>query len=99
LWDAIFGRRSRRVAAGATFRCVEGAGRAAGSPDNAHSTVFFMWNDEGTYMLKKPDGPPAQVSVRTMSPDDLIAHAERCKVKIKDGRTDFPRDFPAYAGQ
>ena len=148
LWDAIFGRRSRRVAAGATFRsgtfsfqskldpqplspleeamliastgitglpywdnpyetadgkpllgtpCVEGAGRAAGSPDNAHSTVFFMWNDEGTYMLKTPDGPPAKASVRTMSPDDLVAHAERCKVKIKDGRTDFPRDFPAYA--
>ena len=33
-----------------------------------------------------------------MSPDDLIAHAERCKVKIKDGRLEFPRDFPAYAG-
>ena len=33
-----------------------------------------------------------------MSADDLIAHAERCKVKIKDGRLEFPRDFPAYAG-
>ena len=95
LWDAIFGRRSRRVAAGSAFRsgslsfsrsssrsrspgwrrrtdrghgrdrpallgqplrnrgrqtllgtpCVEGSGRAAGSPDNAQSTVFFMWED------------------------------------------------------
>jgi hypothetical protein len=32
-----------------------------------------------------------------MSADDLIAHAERCKVKVKDGRVDFPRSFPAYA--
>ena len=56
-----------------------------------------MWNDEGTYLLKKPDGPAARANVRTMSADDLIAHAERCKVKVKDGRLDFPRDFPAYA--
>jgi hypothetical protein len=149
LWDAIFGRRSRRVAAGSAFRsgslsfqsklepqplsrleeayliaatgvtglpywdnpyetadgkpllgtpCVEGSGRAAGSPDNAQSTVFFMWNDEGTYVLKRPDDPGPQLNVRTMSADDLIAHAERCKVKIKDGRVEFPRDFPAYAG-
>src|SRR5688500_8519532 len=60
--------------------CVEGSGRAAGSPDNAQSTVFFMWNDEATYMLKKPDGPAPRGDVRTMSADDLIAHAERCKV-------------------
>ena len=149
LWDAIFRRRSRRVAAGSAFRsgtlsfqskldpqplsrleeayliaatgvtglpywdnpyetaggkpllgtpCVEGSGRAAGSPDNAQSTVFFMWNDDGTYMLKRPDDPGPQLNVRTMSADDLIAHAERCKVKIKDGRLEFPRDFPAYAG-
>jgi hypothetical protein len=78
--------------------CVEGSGRAAGSPDNAQSTVFFMWNDEGTYMLKRPDDPGPQLNVRTMPADDLIAHAERCKVKIKDGRLEFPRDFPAYAG-
>ena len=116
LWDAIFGRRSRRVAAGSAFRSgtlsfqskldpqplsrleEEGSGRAAGSPDNAQSTVFFMWNDDGTYMLKRPDDPGPQLNVRTMSADDLIAHAERCKVKIKDGRLEFPRDFPAYAG-
>ena len=149
LWDAIFGRRSRRVAAGSAFRsgtlsfqskldpqplsrleeayliaatgvtglpywdnpyetadgkpllgtpCVEGSGRAAGSPDNAQSTVFFMWNDDGTYMLKRPDDPGPHVNVRTMPAEDLIAHAERCKVKIKDGRLEFPRDFPAYAG-
>jgi hypothetical protein len=148
LWDAIFGRRSRRVAAGASFRSgtfsfqsalepqplsrleeafliaatgitglafadnpyettdgkpllgtplIEVTGRAAGSPDNAQSTHFFMWNDEGTYLLKQPDGPVPHADVRTMSADDLIAHAERCKVKVQDGRLDFPRAFPAYA--
>ena len=148
LWDAIFGRRSRRVAAGVSFRSgtlsfhsklepqpltrleealliaatgitgiafadnpyettdgqpllgtplIEARGRAAGSPDNAQSTHFFMWNDEGTYLLKAPSQPPSAADVRTMSADELIAHAERCKVKIKDGRLDFPRSFPAYA--
>src|SRR5690606_5237698 len=46
----------------------------------------------------RPDGPPPPGSVRTMEPDDLVAYAERCKVKIKDGRTEFPRVFPALAG-
>lgn len=148
LWDAIFGRRSRRVAAGTAFKSgsfsfssslpaqplsrleeafliaatgitglafadnpyetaegkpllgtplIETGGRAAGSPDNAQSTHFFMWNDEGTYLLKKPAETLPPVDVRTLSADDLIAHAERCKVKVKDGRVDFPRAFPAYA--
>jgi hypothetical protein len=56
-----------------------------------------MWNDEGTYLLKTPSEPPPVADVRTMSTDELIAHADRCKVKIKDGRVDFPRSFPAYA--
>ena len=148
LWDAIFGRRSRRVAAGTSFRSgalsfeskldpqplsrleealliaatgitglafadnpyetaegkpllgtplIEARGRAAGSPDNAQSTHFFMWNDEGTYLLKTPKEPLPVVDVRKLSADDLIAHVERFKVKVQDGRLDFPRRFPAYA--
>jgi hypothetical protein len=148
LWEAIFGRRSRRVAAGASFRsgtfsfqsalapqplskleeafliaatgitglmfadnpyetaegkpllgtpCLESSGRAAGSPGNPPRTGVLMWNDEGTYMLRRPQGPSPTNDVRTLSPDDLIAHAERCTVKIQDGRLDFPRAFPAYA--
>src|SRR5262245_36911042 len=76
---------------------IEARGRAAGSPDNAQSTHFFMWNDEGTYFLKPPPADGPLPDVRTMSADDLVAYAGRCKVKVKDGRLDFPRAFPAYA--
>ena len=122
LWDAIFGRRSRRVAAGASFRSgtfsfqsklepqplskleeamlvastgitglafadnpyettdgrsllgtplIEARGRAAGSPDNAQSTHFFMWNDEGTYLLKAPPASGEHPDVRTMSAGEI----------------------------
>ena len=147
LWEALFNRRSRRVARGAGFRSgaltfasthpaqplsrleeallivatgVTGlaladnpyqteagapllgtpllavGGRSAGSPDNAQSTHFFMWNDEGTYFLRPADGDQAP-DAKALTPDDLIAYAERFKVRIKDGRLEFPRAFPAYA--
>jgi hypothetical protein len=148
LWEALFNRRTRRVARGTSFRSgsltfqsrhkpqplsrleeamliaatgitglafadnpyqsedgrpllgtplLEVRGRSAGSPDNAHSTCFFMWNDEGTYFLKPPEEQIPAPSVATMSGDELIAYVERFKVKIKAGRVDFPRAFPAYA--
>jgi len=56
-----------------------------------------MWNDEGTFLLKPPVGPRPSVDVRTMSADQLIAHTDRFKVKVRAGRVDFPRAFPAYA--
>jgi hypothetical protein len=147
-WDALFNRRTRRVARGASFTSgsftfrsrhepqplsrleeamliaatgitglafadnpyqtadgkpllgtplLEVRGRSAGSPDNAHSTCFFMWNDEATYFLKAPDEQIPAPNVAKMTGDELIAYVERCKVKIKDGRIDFPRAFPAYA--
>jgi hypothetical protein len=148
LWDALFNRRTRRVAAGNSFRSgslsfksrrdpqplspleeamliaatgitglafadnpyqtadgaplfgtplLEVRGRSAGSPDNAQSTVFFMWNDEGTYLLKASANDIPAPRVETMTADDLIAYVARFKIKIKDGRIDFPRAFPAYA--
>ena len=137
LWDALFNRRTRRVAAGNSFTSgslsfksrrdpqplsaleeamliaatgitglafadnpyqtaegkplfgtplIEVRGRSAGSPDNAQSTVFFMWNDEGTYLLKTPaeEVPPPRVA--TMTADDLVAYVARFKIKITDGR-------------
>ena len=68
-------------------------GRAAGSPDNAQGTSFFMINDSGTYFIRKlPLTDNADLSAST-----LIEQARKAKVKILDRRIDTTdRDFPAY---
>ncbi|HYB10772.1 MAG TPA: hypothetical protein VEJ16_13975 [Alphaproteobacteria bacterium] len=68
-------------------------GRAAGSTDNAQATHFFLFNDTGTYFLKRLDtfDPTAP-----LTPELLINRARACKVKIFDKRPEFPREFPYY---
>lgn len=76
-------------------------GRAASSPDNAQSTHFFLINDSGTYFLRRPqDEDPFLLSGGPLDPDQLVAWAEKCKVKVLDHRLDFaPRRFPVYVGR
>ena len=73
------------------------AGRTAGSPDNAQGTHFFMFNDTGTYYLRKL--PPPEAGQDAFTPENLIARASQAKVKLFDHRLDVgedQRDFPAY---
>lgn len=73
------------------------AGRAAGSPDNAQGTHFFLINDSGTYYLRKL--PPPEAGSSVFDADALVARAEEAKVQLLDRRIDVPdgnRDFPAY---
>jgi hypothetical protein len=73
------------------------AGRAAGSPDNAQGTHFFLINDSGTYFLRKL--PPLENGGSPFDPEVLLARAEAAKVRLSDQRIDVPdgnRDFPAY---
>jgi len=68
-------------------------GRAAGSTDNAQATHFFLFNDTGTYFLKRLETvDPAQ----PVTPDLLLRRAEASKVKVLDKRPEFPREFPYY---
>jgi hypothetical protein len=69
------------------------AGRAAGSPDNAQATYFFLINDSGTYFLRRL---PPGVSGPPNTPEEFISRAAQCKVKLFDRRLDFPRAFPFY---
>lgn len=72
-------------------------GRAAGSPDNAQGTHFFLINDTGTYYLRKLP-PPADGQASVFDADTLVSRAREAKVKLLDRRIDVPgnRDFPAY---
>jgi hypothetical protein len=73
-------------------------GRAAGSPDNAQGTHFFLINDSGTYFLRKLP-PPAEGQVPVFDEQTLLARAAAAKVRLLDHRIDVPdgkRDFPAY---
>ncbi len=76
---------------------IELVGRSASSPDNAQATHFFLLNDSGTYLLRRParPGPAAALS----DPERLIAAAEECKVRVLDRRLDFPREYPFYLGR
>lgn len=78
-------------------------GRAAGSPDNAQGTHFFLINDSGTYYLRKLP-PPLEDSASVLDSsvldsEVLLNRARAAKVQLLDRRIDVPggnRDFPAY---
>ncbi|HEX8282312.1 MAG TPA: hypothetical protein VF588_03115 [Pyrinomonadaceae bacterium] len=78
---------------------LEVNGRAASSPDNAQAAHFFMINDSGTYFLRAPEGVDPYHFREGVTPEKLIAHAEACKVKVLDGRLEFPRVYPCYIGR
>ena len=80
-------------------------GRSASSPDNCHATSFFMINDDGIFLLKKPEGHDALNLFGSLPPDkadwadaDWLAAAQAVKVKLYDQRLEFPRQFPYYLG-
>lgn len=68
-------------------------GRAAGSTDNCQATHFFLFNDTGTYFLKRLENVDPTEPV---TPEVLVRRATEAKVKIADKRPDFPREFPYY---
>ncbi len=68
-------------------------GRAAGSTDNCQATHFFLFNDSGTYFLKKLDTLDPN---EPLTPELLLRRAELSKVKLSDKRPEFPREFPFY---
>jgi hypothetical protein len=73
-------------------------GRTGASADAIHGTSLFIINDEGTYMLKRPQDFPlveldalAQLA-RVGDYETLYQHL---RVKVRDGRTTIPREVPA----
>ncbi len=80
-------------------------GRTASSPDNSHATSFFLINDQGIWLLKRPSDREALVLLASLpekwedwSEDDWLRAAETVKVQVSDKRLEFPRTFPYYLG-
>jgi TIR domain len=72
---------------------IAAVGRAAGSTDDCPAIHFFLFNDTGTYFIKRLETiDPAE----PITADLLLRRAADCKVKIFDKRPDFPREFPYY---
>jgi hypothetical protein len=80
-------------------------GRAASSADNAQATSIFMINDEGIWLLKRPQereaiellgSIPRRWEDRTEA--DWLAAAGAVKQKVYDQRFEFPREWPYYLG-
>src|SRR3954465_1529414 len=76
---------------------LEVAGRAASSADNAQATSFFMINDDGVWLIKRPRGGGAIELFSSIPPRwedrteaDWLAFADTVKRKVYDGRFAFP---------
>src|SRR3954453_21695893 len=89
---------------------LEVAGRAASSADNAQATSFFMINDEGVWLIKRPRGREALELFTEVPPrwedrteDDWLSFAGAVKRKVYDGRFAFPEKqwpyFLRWSGQ
>jgi hypothetical protein len=80
-------------------------GRAGSSADNAQATSMFMVNDEGIWLLRRPQGRDAVELMKGLPPRwedrteaDWLAYADAVKLKVHEGRMSFPREWPYYLG-
>jgi hypothetical protein len=78
---------------------MEVLGRSASSPDNVQGTHFFLINDRGTYLLRRPKDLDPQALRGELTPAKLLALAEACKHRVLDHRLDAPREYPCYFGR
>jgi hypothetical protein len=84
---------------------MEVAGRAASSADNAQATSFFMINDEGVWLIKRPRGREAIELFKEIphrwedrTEEHWLTFANAVKRKVYDERFQFPREWPYYLG-
>lgn len=72
-------------------------GRTVASGDAVHAVALFVINDEGAWMLKRPqDYPRNEILALSEAAREhrLVALYEKSRVRIADGRPDVPRKLP-----
>ena len=72
-------------------------GRTVASGDAAHAVVLFVLNDEGAWMLKRPQDYPRHALpelIQAGRHHQLVELYESHRVRISDRRPDVPRTLP-----
>jgi hypothetical protein len=72
-------------------------GRTVASGDAVHAVTLFVINDEGAWMLRRPqDYPRAEIAelARAGRGHEFVRLYERSRVRIAAGRPDVPRVLP-----
>src|SRR3712207_3494182 len=75
-------------------------GRTVASGDAMHNITLFVINDEGVWMLKRPqDYPRGEIAVLSQAAREhqLVELYEKSRVQIAKGRHDVPRELPFVA--
>jgi len=75
-------------------------GRTVGSGDALHTVVMFVINDEGVWMLKRPqDFPGTEIAglAQAAKEHEFVELYEKSRVRIADKRADVPRKVPYVA--
>jgi hypothetical protein len=76
-------------------------GRTVASPDALHAVIVFIINDEGVWLLKRPqDFPRAEINnlLNLVHERRLVELYETCRVQVSDRRVDVPRQLPFVPG-
>lgn len=72
-------------------------GRTVASPDACHTAALFVLNDQGAYLVKRPQDHPRQAIPELAAlarNGDFLRLYERSRVRIADSRPDVPRHLP-----
>lgn len=72
-------------------------GRTVPSGDAMHDVTLFLTNDEGTWMLKRPQDYPREEIAglsRAAREHKLMELYEKARTRVSDGRLDVPRELP-----
>ncbi len=73
------------------------AGRTVASGDAVHCGIVFVINDDGVWMLKRPqDFPRLEIAelAQTARAHRFVELYEKSRVRIADQRLDIPRELP-----
>lgn len=76
-------------------------GRTVASGDGLHVVALFVINDEGVWLLKRPqDFPRSEIPdlVRAARNHEFVQHYEHSRISISDKRLSIPSEIPYTVG-